>query len=293
MAIDRKIQGLVADIGGTNGRFALVRQKDGKLCDQRHYLCADFASFEAMVQRYLRDSEQNEPMAAVIAIAGPVHDNRCAMTGGDWVVDGQQLQTNGVFSSCHLLNDFAALAYALPLLQGADLVQIGGHDAPKEGARLVVGPGTGLGAAFLAKMDTSFHVVEGEGGHMSFAPVDEVESELLSWFGRKYGRVSVERFLSGSGLEDLHLALAEIEGRPIDRHSGRPLDHLGAAKIMTLGLQNEGCERDTLLRFCAILGSFAGDMALASGCWGRCLYWRRHRSAHARSAEDKLVSAPL
>jgi glucokinase len=263
MGNEEKQFGLVADIGGTNGRFALVRaggtEQSFELIEQRDYLCSKFDSFAAMAERYLSDCGQSQALPAVIAVAGPVEDNRCAMTNCQLIIDGGQLQKQGVFSSCQVVNDFAALASSLPILSAGDLMQIGPHGHGKSGAMLVVGPGTGLGAAFLTKNGSSYVVLEGEGGHMAFAPCDELEVEILRWFGKKYDRVSVERILSGSGLVDLHEALASIDGRGFE--------NLSAEEIMKNGLLEEGAAQATLSRFCAILGSFAGDLALAGGCW--------------------------
>ena len=254
-----KLLGLVADIGGTNARFALVRS-GMEIYQQRQYLCADFAKFAALLARYLQDCGLKNPVPAVFAVAGPIEDNRCTMTNGSWLIDGAQLQRGGVVASCLLVNDFAALAASLPLLQEPDLQQIGLQSASKVGLKLVVGPGTGLGAAYLVPSASSYLPVDGEGGHMGFAPVDELDVELLGWFGKKYGRVSVERILSGPGLEDLHAAMAQI--------NGRELKTITAHQIMSRGLEGEGFERDTLLQFSAMLGSFAGDLTLAGGCWG-------------------------
>lgn len=254
--------GLVADIGGTNGRFALVSLSAGglHLFEQRQYPRCEFDGVASLIDRYLNDCEQRLPLKAVLAVAGPLEDNRCQMTNGGWVIDGGHLQAQGVFSSCQLINDFAAQAFALPLLQDADLLPIGPQGEIARGTQLVVGPGTGLGAAFLVRAGSSSIVLEGEGGHIGFAPVDLMEIEFMSWFKKKYGRVSIERLLSGAGLEDLFEARAEIDGRRAEKWR--------AEDIMERGLASEGEARGSLLVFCALLGSYAGDMALAGGCWG-------------------------
>ncbi len=260
-----KYRGLVADIGGTNARFALVMQRREsagrgyRFCQQQHYHLDDFPDFPAMVRHYLNNSDCEPSPDAVLAVAGPVRDNRCVMTNGTFVIDGAQLQNAGLFGQCQVINDFAALALSLPFLSAGELLPIGPAGEPAGDSRLVVGPGTGLGAAFLAENPQGHFVLEGEGGHMAFAPVDETEEKLLRWFSDKYGRVSWERLLSGPGLVDLYEALAEEKGRPGQRPDVR--------EIMRKGLSSKGTARRTLQQFCALLGSFAGDLALAGGSW--------------------------
>ena len=170
----KEIIGLVADIGGTNGRFALVNC-DHELSEQRRYTGADFDDLAAMIEAYLNACGQAEPLKAVLAVAGAVADNRTRLTSNNWLVDGRELVRHGLFSSCLILNDFEALALALPFLREGDLLSVGKNGTVAEGRQVVIGPGTGLGTAFL----TPEGPVAGEGGHISFAPIDEVENRTF------------------------------------------------------------------------------------------------------------------
>jgi glucokinase len=254
---------LVGDIGGTNARFGLVNLSGDPLAvlEAESFLGRDFPQPGDAISAYLGRRGLSARLAgAVIAVAGPVENEKIHFTNSQWSLSGEDLRRMG-FARAQLINDYAALAMAAPLLAGADLQTLGPDLPVREGQNLaVLGPGTGFGVAALAQDDLGSATLATEGGHMSFAPGDEVEIEILKILMRSYPRVSVERILSGRGLSELHQALQLIAGR-----GGPPI----AQEIITANaLAGDPDCLATIRRFCAILGSVAGDMALGYGARG-------------------------
>ena len=255
-----RIAGLVGDIGGTNARLALV-DEDGHIRHPRTFAAADHGSLIEVVGHYLDAVAGGKvPPRAVLAVAGPVLDGEISFTNLDWrISEGELVGTFG-FEVAKLVNDFAAQALAAPALGAADLVRLGpdlkgAPDAPI----VVLGAGTGFGVAGLARSDTGEIALETEGGHASLAPNDATEDRLIARLRVIHGRVSIERVLSGQGLYDLYLTLAE----------GTAPAHADEKAVMAAGLaQSDPLAVQTLDRFCAILGSVAGDLALTFGARG-------------------------
>ena len=271
MRTDSHWRGLVADIGGTNARLAIASIEGGVcvLHAQERFRVADYADFNALFDAFIRQHPEfaDERLDAAIAVAGPVSDNRAELTNINRIIDGGRLVADGLFEACLLVNDFAALAASLPLLQPEDLSPLATDKQPEGPTRLVVGPGTGLGAAYIVRMGGRYMVLPGEGGHAAFAPFDELEEELLRWFLRRYPeRVSWERILSGRGLEELHLALRQIDGHA--PQNTQSLQRLEAKRITAAALAGDEQALRAWRRFFAILGGFAGDLALIGGAWG-------------------------
>lgn len=254
--------GLVGDIGGTNARFALVEfdGPDPRLIEPTTYKGEDYATAEEAIEHYLAKVGVKHPDQAVVAVAGPIEHGSVHMTNIDWRISEDSLRRAGGFGSARLINDFTAQALAAPRLAPKDLRQVGPLPTSGEGDLAILGPGTGFGVAGMARRHGVDTPLTTEGGHIAFAPTDEIEIELLRALMRQFGRVSVERILSGPGMEDLHVALADAEGRKVE-----PL----TAKQVTENAV-EGCADSaaTVHRFCAILGSTAGDLALALGARG-------------------------
>jgi len=254
--------GLVGDIGGTNARFALVEfdGPDPRLIEPTAYKGEDYATAEDAIEHYLQKVGVRHPDQAVVAVAGPIEHGSVHMTNLDWRISEDSLRRAGGFRSATLINDFTAQALAAPRLSPKDLRQIGPLPTAGEGDLAILGPGTGFGVAGMARRHGVDTPLTTEGGHIAFAPTDEIEIEILRSLAKQFGRVSVERILSGPGMEDLHLSLAEAEGRKVDP--------LPAKRITERAI--EGCADSlaTVDRFCAILGSTAGDIALALGARG-------------------------
>jgi glucokinase len=254
--------GLVGDVGGTNARFALV-DAQGHIRNPRSFPCKDYASLADIVAEYIDTTVgKKRPPKAVIAVAGPVMDGEIEFTNLDWRVSEGDLLAHFEFEAVELINDFAAQALACPLLEGADLRPLGKalpkgpHDCPI----VALGAGTGFGVAGLARSDRGDIALATEGGHAGFAPSDEVEVEVLRRMMAKYGRVSVERLLSGQGLYDLYCALSDLKGQA----PALP-DEVAVTKE---GLVGDPLAGEALDRFGGILGAVAGDLALTFGARG-------------------------
>ncbi|ALL13926.1 glucokinase [Caulobacter henricii] len=254
--------GLVGDIGGTNARFALVEfdGPDPRLIEPTAYKGEDYATAEEAIEDYLHKVGVKHPDQAVVAVAGPIEHGTVHMTNLDWRISEDSLRRAGGFRKATLINDFTAQALAAPRLSPKDLRQIGHLPTSGEGDLAILGPGTGFGVAGMARRHGVDTPLTTEGGHIAFAPTDEIEIEILRALTKQFGRVSIERILSGPGMEDLHTILAAAEGRKVTA--------LPAKQISERAL--EGCADSlaTVNRFCAILGSTAGDLALALGARG-------------------------
>lgn len=255
--------GLVGDIGGTNVRFALA-VSDGErrtLMSPQSYLCRDFQSAEDAAVAYLRDQPGAAPSLAVLAVAGPVIDGAISFTNTNWHISETEFSAALGLRSTRLINDYAALAFAAPLLEESDTQRIG-PDLPgqTDGAIAIFGAGTGFGCSALAPDGRGGTVLTTEAGHIALAPNDELEVEIWRRLHRKFGRVSVERVLSGPGLLNLYGVLCDIEGAACDCDD--PVEVTRRAK------QGDAIADQAMRRFCSILGSVAGDLALAYGAQG-------------------------
>jgi glucokinase len=256
-------EGLVGDIGGTHARFALVAPGDAgpSISEPRTYNNRDFPSAKAAIDAYFDEVGARRPPAAVLAVAGPVSHGAMEFTNLKWELSETGLRENAGFKSARLINDFAAQALGAPRLAGKGLRRIGPDVQGLAGATLaVLGPGTGFGVGALVRDGRGSMVVATEGGHAGFSPSDEVEVEIWRWLAKRHGRVSIERILSGSGFHDLYLALAEIEGATPSFSDER--------QVQAAAGRGDRLACETADRFCAILGSTAGDIALGFGARG-------------------------
>ncbi len=251
---------LLADIGGTNARFALMER--GGIGPIEHMKVAGYPNVtDAMAAFQARHAAGGPAVAAVLGVAGTVQDNRCIMTNSPWIIDGRELQKMFGFATTHLLNDFEALAWSLPALQPADLFQLG-MQRPIAGApMLVVGPGTGFGAACFFPHATMPFAAVTEAGHATMPATSEREERVIAQLRRRFAHVSIERILSGSGLENLYQALAAVDGIQAPERD--------AARITEAALDGRcSVSRATLDMFCSLLGAVAGDLALTFCAWG-------------------------
>ncbi|MBP1092791.1 glucokinase [Bradyrhizobium diazoefficiens] len=266
MSIGKTGKILLADIGGTNARFALSQSEPGN-GDQTgsidYVKVADFPTVqEAIVDVLARRAGGEPPQRAVLAVAGPVTNNRCVMTNSPWVIDGNELQPTLGFDSVHVLNDFEVVAWSLPALRPADLIPLGGQDGLPAEPLLVVGPGTGFGVSCLVERHGARLAVVTEAGHATLPAENEREERVIASLRRRFGHVSIERgALSGSGLQSLYEALAEIDGVQVP--------HRDAAAITKAALDGScPVSRATLEMFCATLGSVTGNLAVTFGARG-------------------------
>lgn len=265
--------GLIADIGGTNARFALTPirniKEGGELeLNERDLIAsqtldgASYAGIAEAIEAYLSEipSEYQRPEHAVMAIACPTDQDLISMTNHTWSFSVKELKARLSLKTLKFINDYNAMANAIPQLDEAGLIKIGQGEALPGKPVAVTGPGTGLGLAALAFSDHGPVTLETEGGHTHFAPTNLDELEVLSYLLTRFERVSQERLISGQGLENIYEALAHGQGQKLS---------LKAKEISGRALAGEDalCEQ-ALAMFCAVLGSYAGDVALAIGAKG-------------------------
>ncbi len=258
---------IVADIGGTNARFAIARPVAGgyQLESLKVVDCRRFGGFDAALRHWLEELDQPRPQKACIAAAGPLEKtesgSRVYMTNLGWTITTESLQQEFDFPRLELINDFAALAMSLPRLTEDDYQILRAKPRATDGAMVVLGPGTGLGVAGLGVDNGRYHVLAGEGGHANLGVSSERELQLLQLLMREQCPVFNEWVLSGSGLVNLYRAVCELNGR-------EPED-LTPPDVSARGLDNtDPMCRETLLDFLNFLGSAAGDAALYLGARG-------------------------
>ncbi|MFG6455846.1 glucokinase [Roseateles sp. BYS96W] len=261
---------LVADVGGTNARFGTVPGPGAAVEDVRVLSVAAHAGPAAAVRAYLAGQPpgQAQPQSAAFALATALDGDHIELTNGAWGFSRAATQADLGLKTLLCLNDFEAQALSLPRLTAQQLRPWGeapepAADAPTGTVLAVIGPGTGLGVGGVARAPGRWLALPGEGGHMTLAPADDFESDVLSQARREFPHVSAERFLSGIGLPVLCRAVAGVLGQGADAAA------LTTEQIVARGLSGESavCSR-TLDVFCAMLGGFAGNVALTLGSRG-------------------------
>lgn len=253
---------LVADIGGTNARFALARRAGGAIAveDMKRYRASEFDTLRAAATAYL-DSLATKPKAACFAVAGPVTDAVIEFTNSPWVLDVAEIKAALHLDKLRVVNDFEALACGVLHLGKDDFMSVRAGAGDKGAPVLVIGPGTGFGQAIIAPTQSGKRVISTEGGHVAFAPRTDEEIEIMKFIAREHGRVSVERVLSGAGLVNIHRALCARANAP------RPLLHADEITKAALADEQSSAAKAVDL-FCALLGAAAGDAVLATGARG-------------------------
>lgn len=260
---------LLADIGGTNARFALADTASSTPLQEgtiRAFAVADFPSLADAARHYLDSARHagNGIDTAVFAVAGRVDGDEARITNHPWVISRHRTAQQLGFTRIDLVNDFAAQAMAVPLLRADDVQQVGGNPwQPASGMAdatyAVIGPGTGLGVAGLLVRGGVTWPLETEGGHVSFPPGTPEELQILDRLSAQFGRVSNERLICGPGLVNIHRALSEIEGT--DPGPMQPADITARARG-----GDPRCMRAVDV-FCAVFGAIAGDLVLTLGAW--------------------------
>jgi len=254
---------LVVDIGGTNARLALVAAGSLHPQHEKTVRCAEFASLEQAVRRYLQDCGQPVVREAALDVATGITGDFVHLTNGPWGFSIEQTRRALDLDRLHVVNDFTALALAIPTLRPDELQQIGGGAAIPGTPVAVIGPGTGLGVSGLIPVGTRQVALQGEGGHTAFSPMDEKEVGVLRWLQRRYDHVSTERVVSGMGLENIYQALCALDG--VQAHA------LGPEKITEAALSNTNAQCAVALEmFCAILGTAAANLVVTLGARAGC-----------------------
>ena len=253
----------VADVGGTHARFALAEIEDGRVVSLGEPVTlktADHASFQLAWQDFGRQVGIDLPHELAIAFAGPVGGEVLKLTNNPWVIRPYLMKERLGVDRFTIVNDFGAVAHAVATLGDEHFQHLCGPDQalPAEGVISIVGPGTGLGVAALLRKRDRYDVIETEGGHVDFAPLEALEDRILKQLRRHFRRVSVERVASGQGLWNLYEALGAIEKRDLIFHDDKELWPAALAG-------SDGLAAAALDRLCLSLGAVAGDMALAQG----------------------------
>ncbi len=256
---------LIGDVGGTNARFAI---ETAPACFHARAIFAntDFASFASVMHHYLSQEASVAAGAkslkcAAVAIANPIEGDWIKMTNSAWAFSIEAIKAEFGFEVLLMVNDFTALAMALPSLSDRFVKQCGGKAASAGKAIGLIGAGTGLGVSGLIPAGELWVPLEAEGGHVSFSPSDELEIDIFQRAKKKYGHVSAERFLSGSGIGFLHDLLSEIKGT--EKRSLPAGDIIGRAIR-----ENDGLCSLTIEVFCRMFGTVAGNLALTLGAKG-------------------------
>ncbi len=252
---------LVGDVGGTNARFGLIREEHGQPQDVRGYPCARFPGLVDAVQEYLGGIAGARPHRAGFAVATSVGGDQVQMTNHVWRFSIEESRRALGLEQLLVVNDFTALAMALPALDPSDLRAVGGSAAVPGTPVALLGPGTGLGVSGLIPAGDGWIPLEGEGGHVTFAPADRQELELVRVLQRRFDHLSAERLLSGPGLVNLYRAHATLQG--VQAQPVTPAEVSGNALSGECAL----C-RAALDSFCAMLGTIAGNLALTLGARG-------------------------
>jgi glucokinase len=251
---------LVADIGGTNARFAVANLQTLELANAVSLRRENFPSLEAVAESYLRGIPERPGMAA-IAVAAPVVGDTIRLTNSPWSFRREKLRAALGLDQLLVLNDFEALAHALPHLRPSELQQIGGGAPVEHAPKMVLGPGTGLGVAGLVWSPAGWVAIASEGGHTSLPVADAREFAMLERLVKGRQRLSVEHVVSGPGLAESYRVLAEMAGQP-----AAPVE---APEVVQRALDGrDPCAREALERFATWLGRFAGDAALFLGARG-------------------------
>jgi glucokinase len=252
---------LLADVGGTHARFGVVTSRGEDIARIRELACDDHASLEAAIDSYLRETEAPRPASCAIAIAAPVNGDRVSMTNRDWSFSIASLRLRLGVDRMLALNDFTALALALPTLSADETEAVGAGEAVAGAPIALIGPGTGLGVGGLIDVGTRPVPITSEGGHVTLSAEDEREEHLVVALRREFGHSSAERALSGSGLVHLyHFACAEANRAPLQ---------LAPEEVTARALarSDEACVEAVELFF-ALLGGVAGNLALTLGARG-------------------------
>ncbi|HEX2653939.1 MAG TPA: glucokinase [Xanthobacteraceae bacterium] len=248
---------LLGDIGGTNARFAIL--ENGRIGGIASMLVKQYPDIGQAIDAFLSRIGRPAAEQAILAVAGPVENNCGRLTNSTWHIDGAELCKQRGFKSVHVLNDFEATAWSLPAIPQTDLFVIG-KGRPVRGAPMIVlGPGTGFGIACY--IPSPPRVITTEGGHATIPGTNKREDVIIDWLRQRYGHVSIERAISGGGLENLYQALATLDQISVPERS--------AMEITKTGLEGS-CSvcRAALDLFCAMLGTVAGNAALSFGARG-------------------------
>jgi len=252
---------LIADIGGTNVRFALVEPGSTQPQQEMNLVCGDFQGLEQAARHYLAVTGVSAVSRAAFDVATAVTGDLLKLTNSPWAFSIQQTRQALGLQQLLVINDFTALALSLPLLKAEDLRKLGGGDGVKGAPLALLGAGTGLGVSGLIAVRDTWIPIQGEGGHVAFSPMDEREDGVLRVLRQRYGHVSAERIMSGPGLVGVYEALCT-------------LDHVVAKSLKPEQVADAGMKAtdpqcsEALRIFCSALGTAAANLVVTLGALG-------------------------
>ncbi|HLT90269.1 MAG TPA: glucokinase [Woeseiaceae bacterium] len=242
---------LIADVGATSARCARYRPSDRRIADLAIYKNDDFADLRTLLEGYLETGER--PRYAAVAIAAPISGDDVRMTNREWQFNRLELTQQLRLEDLHVINDFHAVAFALPDIRNKDLAEVGKASAYRKGTRATLGPGTGLGVGAWVDDGERGVAMVGEGGHVTLPARNEEEDRIIQRLRERFGHCSAERVLSGPGIVALHNAM----------HG----DEMKTSREITSGTVDPKC-RATMEQFFRFLGSVAADLAMTTGALG-------------------------
>ena len=245
---------LLGDIGGTTARFAVLT--GDAVGAVKHLPVTRYRSLMDAIRDYLAGLEERAPPdAALLGVAAAIESGRGTLVNSQWVVDAAEIHAAYGIKSVHLINDFEAVAHALPHLTRRDVTALAGGKPPLGESMAVLGAGTGLGMAGIVHRGDRMTVIPTEGGHTTLPGTTPREDAVIERLRDRFGHASAERALSGSGLENLHTAIAAIDGTAVPDRTAKEITRLAA---------DGGCPvcTATVDMFCAMLGTVAGNLAL-------------------------------
>ena len=253
---------LVGDIGGTNARFAHANADVPGYSAEKTFKCRDYPTADLAINAYLQEINASKPAVICIAAAGPIVDGSVRFTNNSWSLETTDLQRAFKGASVWLLNDFEAIAYSIPFLEAEDCLPVGLCPSIKlsnsDFTIGIVGPGTGLGAAGLFCRDGQLFPITGEGGHIGFAPDNQVQMDILMQLRDQHDRVSDERLASGPGIVNIYRALCHIHGESVA--------NIKPAEIFQRASDDgNSTEAEAIQIFFEVLGQVAGNLALTIG----------------------------
>ena len=253
--------GLIADIGGTNARFALVDEA-GNVHSTRILPCEAFADICDAVVSFLHEASPNaRPRKAAFCVACPVTGDQVALTNAHWTFSIASAGERLKLDSLRVINDFTAVALAVLKLKDEDLMQVGSGKAVTGAPIAVLGPGTGLGVSALVAAQSGWIPIPTEGGHVTMAACNQREAQVIEYLRHKFDHCSAERVLSGPGLVNLYRTLCRLDGQsPADLSPEQITDQAQDGSCTTCA--------EALDMFLAMLGTVASDLALTYGARG-------------------------
>ncbi|MCP4078419.1 MAG: glucokinase [Gammaproteobacteria bacterium] len=258
---NRTFPQLVADIGGTNARFALIEGATELPSRLKTVSCASYPQITDAIDDYLANLQGPRPQIAAISIATHVDSDFIKMTNHHWSFSVAAVRKTLGFSTLKILNDFTALALAVPTLGVKDYWQLGSGKSIENEAKAIIGPGTGLGVSGLVNTGSYWMPLQGEGGHVTYGPANDMELAVINLLRENFDHISAERLVSGMGLSLLYQSIGLVHGEKLVEISPRQITEMALQKSSVIA-------EKTIEMFCSVFGNVAGNLALTLGARG-------------------------